>query len=45
MATTAEVNKPAGSERLKALLPEILELLRPRRKLLAKPAQAGATVV
>ncbi len=35
MPAPAEVNKPAGSERLKALLPEILELIRPRRKLLA----------
>ena len=35
MPASAEVKKPAGSERLRALLPEILELIRPRRGLLA----------
>ena len=35
MPASAETKKPAGSERLRALLPEILELIRPRRGLLA----------
>src|SRR5881397_2214384 len=35
METAAQVKKLAGSERLKALWPEIWELVRPRRKLLA----------
>ena len=35
MAADAEIKKAAGSERFKALWPEIRELIRPRRKLLA----------
>ena len=35
MAADAEVKKPAGSERFRALWPEIRELIRPRQKLLA----------
>ncbi len=35
MAADAEVKKAAGSERLRALWPEIRELIRPRQKLLA----------
>src|SRR5258706_8154339 len=35
MAADAEVKKPVGSERFRALWPEIRELIRPRQKLLA----------